>query len=34
VEFFRFLYDHKNAADSVAATPQLAGETPASGAGD
>jgi radical SAM superfamily enzyme YgiQ (UPF0313 family) len=34
VEFFRFLYDHKNAADSVAATPRLAGETPASGAGD
>jgi len=34
VEFFRFLYGHTNAADRVAPAPPLAGDTPASGAGD
>jgi hypothetical protein len=34
VEFFSFLYAHKNAPASPAVAPQLAGETPASGAGD
>jgi hopanoid biosynthesis associated radical SAM protein HpnJ len=34
VEFFRFLYAHENAVSAAPAAPQLAGETPASGAGD
>jgi hypothetical protein len=34
VEFFSFLYAHKNAPSSVPVAPALAGETPASGAGD
>jgi hypothetical protein len=33
-EFFQFLYGHKNAPVSTPVAPTLAGETPASGAGD
>jgi hypothetical protein len=34
VEFFSFLYAHKNAPNSVDVAPALAGDTPASGSGD